>query len=376
MGYSSLAGDINGKCDSVGEELHVIKSVSFDGIWSGPAHDSLTADLDDAVLNAKSQLEDVNNFCDALNMVQEYKDLKEKIKSLKSSLSRCDKEEDKETISRLNREIKSSTTRATQLKQQITAKLGAFSSVNTSFDVINFDVDKSYEEFCSEVGEYSGTTGINRSGGGYSGGGYSSGSGGYSSSGGGYSGGGSSGGYSSGGGSVSPSGAVTRPLSELEDTNGEFVNYYQYNYKQSYGYGTTIASSGCGPTSMAMVLTKLTGKKVTPVDTANWSLSHGHRVKGNGTAWSYFGAISSAYGISCQQMGVSRDNIVNNLKAGKTLIMSMGPGHFTKGGHFIVLRGITEDGRIIVADPNSETRSNQTWDVSVFLNEGKQVWAF
>jgi hypothetical protein len=56
--------------------------------------------------------------------------------------------------------------------------------------------------------------------------------------------------------------------------------------------------------------------------------------------------------------------------------MSMGPGHFTKGGHFIVLRGTTEDGRIIVADPNSETRSKQTWDVSVFLNEGKQLWAF
>ena len=127
---------------------------------------------------------------------------------------------------------------------------------------------------------------------------------------------------------------------------------------------------------MAMVLTKMTGKKVTPVETANWSLSNGHRVKNNGTAWSFFGAIAPQYGISCTQMGVSKSNIVDNLKAGKMLIMSMGPGHFTKGGHYIVLRGITEDGKIIVADPNSESRSQQVWDVSVFLNEGKQIWAF
>mgnify|MGYP003483381476 FL=1 len=53
----------------------------------------------------------------------------------------------------------------------------------------------------------------------------------------------------------------------------------------------------------------------------------------------------------------------------------MGPGHFTKGGHFIVLTGISEDGRITVADPNSEQRSNQTWDVNTIVNEGKQIWA-
>lgn len=156
---------------------------------------------------------------------------------------------------------------------------------------------------------------------------------------------------------------------------GDFVNYYQYNYQESYGYGTTIASSGCGPTSMAMVLTAVTGEEVTPVEAANWSLEHGHRVQGNGTAWSFFDAIADEYGVECEQMGVSRDNIVSNLSDGKYVIMSMGPGHFTKGGHFIVLTGITEDGQITVADPNSETRSQQTWDVNVFLNEGKQVWA-
>ena len=167
-----------------------------------------------------------------------------------------------------------------------------------------------------------------------------------------------------------------QPLSLVRfSRKGDFVNYYQYNYQESYGYGTTIASSGCGPTAMAMVLTALTGEEVTPVEAANWSMEHGHRIKDNGTSWAYFEDIADAYGVECEQMGVSRDNIINNLSEGKYVIAVVGPGHFTKGGHYIVLTGITEDGKITVADPNSETRSQQTWDVNIFLNEGRQLWA-
>ena len=50
----------------------------------------------------------------------------------------------------------------------------------------------------------------------------------------------------------------------------------------------------------------------------------------------------------------------------------MGPGKFTSGGHFIVLRGITEDGKILVADPGSQKRSNQKWDLSLILSQAKE----
>ncbi len=38
-------------------------------------------------------------------------------------------------------------------------------------------------------------------------------------------------------------------------------------------------------------------------------------------------------------------------------------------GHFIVLRGITEDGKILVADPASRRKSEQEWDFDIILNE-------
>ncbi len=153
---------------------------------------------------------------------------------------------------------------------------------------------------------------------------------------------------------------------------GKFVNYYQYNYSDPYSRGT-IKTSGCGPTSLAMVLTYLTGQEVSPRETAK--KGNGTYTCSQGTTWNYFGDISKQYGVNCQQMGVSQANIVDNLKSGKTLIMSMGPGHFTSKGHFIVVRGLTNDGKLIVADPNSESRSSQTWDVNTLVKEGKQIWA-
>lgn len=38
-------------------------------------------------------------------------------------------------------------------------------------------------------------------------------------------------------------------------------------------------------------------------------------------------------------------------------------------GHFILLRGVTLDGNILVADPNSRARSLQEWDASIIINE-------
>ena len=152
-----------------------------------------------------------------------------------------------------------------------------------------------------------------------------------------------------------------------------FINYYQYNYNNPYSEGT-IRTSGCGPTSAAMALAYITGKNITPVETAEFG--NGTYTCSDGTYWSYFEAVSSKYGVKCTQQSVSSDNIKNGFKNGKPVIISMGPGHFTSAGHFIVLRGIDSKGKVIVADPNSEERSNQTWDMSTIVSEGKQIWTF
>ena len=51
------------------------------------------------------------------------------------------------------------------------------------------------------------------------------------------------------------------------------------------------------------------------------------------------------------------------------LVALMGKGHFTTGGHFILIRGVTLSGDVLVADPNSLERSLQTWDPQLILDE-------
>lgn len=144
-----------------------------------------------------------------------------------------------------------------------------------------------------------------------------------------------------------------------------------------YGRSGTISSSGCGPTSLTMVVVGLTGDtSVNPKIAADWSAASGYRVEGVGTSWGLFPAGVSHWGFRCEELSVSSTAISQKLREGKTLIASMGPGHFTSQGHFIVLRGITKNGKILVNDPNSRSRSEQEWSVSIIVNEAKGAWAF
>ena len=60
------------------------------------------------------------------------------------------------------------------------------------------------------------------------------------------------------------------------------------------------------------------------------------------------------------------------LQSGKLVIAIMSKGHFTNSGHFIVLRGVTEDGKLLVADPASVKRSNKEWDLRIVTGEASR----
>ena len=62
---------------------------------------------------------------------------------------------------------------------------------------------------------------------------------------------------------------------------------------------------------------------------------------------------------------------IRDRSEGKLVVAIMSKGHFTSGGHFIVLRGV-KDGKIMVADPASYSRSEQLWDLSIIVNEASR----
>ena len=55
------------------------------------------------------------------------------------------------------------------------------------------------------------------------------------------------------------------------------------------------------------------------------------------------------------------------------MVAIMGLGHFTTSGHFIVLRGVTTEGKLLVANPVSLTKSQQEWDAGIVFSEASSL---
>ena len=156
--------------------------------------------------------------------------------------------------------------------------------------------------------------------------------------------------------------------------------YFQWSEVWGYAsYGSeNIGMGGCGPTSLSMVATGLTGNtSFTPKYVADMSVNMGYYVESVGTDWSLMTEGASQLGINSAQLtNWSEDSLKSELSAGHPIICSMGPGDFTNQGHFIVLSGLTEDGKVLVNDPNSKINSRKKWDLNTIINQMNAAWSF
>lgn len=139
-------------------------------------------------------------------------------------------------------------------------------------------------------------------------------------------------------------------------------------------YGTdNIGGYGCGPTSMSIVVSSLTEQTVDPPAMAEWAYQHGYWCSGNGSYHSLIPGAAEGFGLSCESIATDDPQaVVDALASGKLIVALMSKGHFTSSGHFLVLRGVTAEGKILVADPASKKRSEQEWDLSIILDEARR----
>jgi len=141
---------------------------------------------------------------------------------------------------------------------------------------------------------------------------------------------------------------------------------------KAYGKTSTIGRAGCGPTALAIAVASLTSNQVTPYDVAQWSMENGGVCEGSGSYHSLITNGGRHYGLTVTSIGRDGKKLVEALQGGKLVIAIMAKGHFTSSGHFIVLRGVTEDGKILVADPASVKRSNKEWDLNIITGEASR----
>lgn len=154
-----------------------------------------------------------------------------------------------------------------------------------------------------------------------------------------------------------------------------------YQWDEHWGYtvysSTSFAVTGCCPTSMAMVYQGLTGDtSKTPYDMAQLASAGGYESTYSGTDGSFLEGSASELGLSCHQIGISRSELEQAFSDGELVVVNVGPGDFTSGGHFFVALGLNDDGQLVINDPYSEVRSNKTWDVDTVLNQTIALYAF
>ncbi len=155
------------------------------------------------------------------------------------------------------------------------------------------------------------------------------------------------------------------------DDNGNVIKaaYLYGRRKNSSGQWikADIASSGCGPTALAMVLAyKMGNGNMTPDVAASYCLNNGFRPPDGGTHPDCFDAYAREKGFKADE--VSSREAKNLLRKGIPIIMTVGgcqQGKYTSGGHYIVLTLIRDevvDGKtktiVLINDPNKDN----TWD--------------
>ena len=172
--------------------------------------------------------------------------------------------------------------------------------------------------------------------------------------------------------SVNVQAAVEQPISFLQDDS----KWGSESYSAIGSRSQTIATSGCGPTSMAMVLNYYVDDSITPIQTSIFALENNHRTRYGGTSWGYFQDMAQEYDLEFLQTASSVEALEwMNTQEDPLVICSMKPGLWTRSGHFILLWKV-EDGIAYINDSASTKPERLENSYKYMASQCKQYFCF
>lgn len=155
---------------------------------------------------------------------------------------------------------------------------------------------------------------------------------------------------------------------------------YQYDFDEVVtvvgGQDKSVHTSGCGAVCIAMAANYLTGQYVSPETLFRWACENDY-YQGDGLSHEALSAMAASLGLDGQWIANEREPVLAALKAGCPVVAHMGKGTFTKGGHYILLRGVAPDGTIYVNDPQSARHTEaETFSIDLILKEIRREDSF
>ncbi len=143
-----------------------------------------------------------------------------------------------------------------------------------------------------------------------------------------------------------------------------------------WGGSDPMSVYGCGPTAMAMIANAFGDRgPIIPVTMAEWCDMNGQRGAHAGSNHSIVMTALPEFGLTVESMqsSLTTEAMCDALRNGCVLVALVGPGYFTDGGHFIVIRGINDDGTVNIADPASAEHTRTPYDPAFILGELKSA---
>lgn len=168
---------------------------------------------------------------------------------------------------------------------------------------------------------------------------------------------------------------------EILSGNGKEIVYFSQEDErwanEYYGNNDDMSTYGCGPSVLAMLVSSFTENRVTPIEMAKWAYDNGYYSSGSGSLHSIIPEGSKSFGLKVTNLGKSNKyEIQDCLDQGKVVVGLMGKGYFTEGGHFIILRGVSNQGQILIADSKNKENNEKGFNIELILNESKKNATF
>lgn len=148
-----------------------------------------------------------------------------------------------------------------------------------------------------------------------------------------------------------------------------YITYKQYDSRwgsKNYNGSSSMATAGCGPTSVAM-LAYAANKNVTPWTVAKYMQNHGYAIRNNGTAWSGIPAAMKNFGLKDVSNVVAMSDIFKKLDKGYCAVFlfragSRGGITWTTSGHYVAVTGYkVKNGKHYLYTRDSGGRGHTGW---------------
>lgn len=151
--------------------------------------------------------------------------------------------------------------------------------------------------------------------------------------------------------------------------------------KKNYNGSSTMATAGCGPTSVAMLAYAVDGK-TNPWDVALYMKAHGYAIRNNGTAWAGIPAAMKHFGLTDVKNVEKMSDVFSYLSKGYCAVFLFRAGTrgnitWTTSGHYVAVTGYkVQNGKHYLYTRDSGGRDHTGWYAYETQMRGliPQVW--